>query len=50
MNEQHPRGQKVREAAFAHTSAGRVVAVGTMVLWLVTLLLIMGPSAVRGLF
>jgi len=50
MHEQHPEDQKVREAAAEHTNAGRVMAVGTVVLWLVTLLLITGPSAVRGLF
>jgi hypothetical protein len=50
MHEQHPQVQKVREAVAEHTDAGRVMAVGTVVLWLVTLLLITGPSAVRGLF
>jgi hypothetical protein len=50
MHEQHPQVQKVREAATEHTNVGRVMAVGTIVLWLVTLLLLTGPSAVRGLF
>ena len=50
MHKQHPQDQKVRETAAEHTNAGRVMAVGTVVLWLVTLLLITGPSAVRGLF
>ncbi len=49
MHEQHPQDQKVREAAAEHISVGRVMAVGTVVLWLVTLLLLTGPSAVRGL-
>lgn len=50
MHEQHPQDKKVREAAAKHTNARRVMAVGTVVLWLVTLLLITGPSAVCGLF
>jgi len=50
MYEQNPQDRKVREAAAERTNAGRVMAVGTVVLWLLTLLLITGPSAVRGLF
>ena len=50
MYEQRSQDQKVREAAAGQTNVGRVMAVGTVVLWLVTLLLVMGPSAVRGLF
>jgi hypothetical protein len=50
MYKQDSQGEKVREAAAEHTEVGRVLAVGTVLLWLVTLLLITGPSAVRGLF
>jgi hypothetical protein len=50
MDEQHPQDQKVAEAAVEDTIAGQVLAVGTVLLWLVTLLLLTGPSAVRGLF
>jgi hypothetical protein len=50
MYEQHPQDEKVRETAADQTYAGRVMAVGTVVLWLLTLLLLTGSSAVRGLF
>jgi hypothetical protein len=29
---------------------GRLVAIGVLVLWLATMLLVLGPSAVHGLF
>jgi len=50
MYEQHPQDEKVYDTAAEHTYAGRVMAVGTVVLWLLTLLLLTGPGAVRGLF
>jgi hypothetical protein len=50
MHEQHPQDQNVRGTAAEHTNVGRVMAVGTVVLWLVTLLLLTGPGSVRGLF
>ena len=50
MYEQNPRDQKLRETTAEHTYAGRVMAVGTVVLWLLTLLLLTGPGAVRGPF
>ena len=50
MYEQHPQEQKICEATTERTNVGRVLAVATVVLWLVTLLLITGTSAVRGLF
>ena len=50
MHEQYPHDQRAREATAEHTNVGRVMAVGTVVLWLATLLLITGQSAVRGLF
>jgi hypothetical protein len=50
MNQQLPQDERVRVAAAERINVGRVMAVGTVVLWLVTLLLITGPGAVRGLF
>lgn len=49
MDQRHPQDQKISVAIAEHTNAGRVMAVGTVVLWLVTLLLLTGPSALRGL-
>jgi len=50
MNQLQSPDQEIREATANTTNVGRVLAVGTVVLWLVTLLLLTGPSAVRGLF
>ena len=50
MYERDPQHESVREVAVERTYTGRVLAVGTVVLWLVTLLLISSPSAVRGIF
>ena len=38
MQEQYPQDQRIREATVERTSVGRVMAVGTVVLWLATLL------------
>ena len=50
MYEQYPPDVEVRETAAERSNAGRVMALGTVALWLLTLLLLTGPSAVRGLF
>ena len=50
MYEQDPQDEMTLVATAEHTYAGRVMAVGTVVLWLLTLLLLTGPGAVRGLF
>ena len=50
MNVQRPQDDRVREAAAERTDIGRLMAVGTVVLWLVTLLLVLGPSVLRGAF
>jgi hypothetical protein len=50
MHEQHPQDQNVSEAAAERANAGQVLAAGALVWWLITLLLISGPSAFRGLF
>ena len=50
MQEQRPQDQKVSEAVAESADFGQILAVGTVVLWLITLWLITGPSAVRGLF
>jgi len=50
MYEKYPEDVKVRETAAERTYAGRIMALGTVALWLLTLLLLTGPSAVRGLF
>ena len=49
MYARRAQDQKVCEAAEEHVDVGRVMAVGAVVLWLVELLLITGPSAFRGL-
>jgi hypothetical protein len=43
---QNPRAQ---DAPAEPTNLGRIIAVGTIVLWLATMLLVMGPAA-RGLY
>lgn len=50
MHEQYSQGQRDREETAEQTNLGRVMAVGTVVLWLATLLLITGQGALRGLF
>jgi hypothetical protein len=49
MYARRAQDQKVRKAAEEHVDVGRVMAVGTVVVWLVELLLITGPRAFRGL-
>jgi hypothetical protein len=50
MNSQRPQDERVQEAAAERTNIGRLMAVGTVVLWLVTLLLVLGPSVFRSAF
>ena len=39
-----------KTAAAEREGYGRLVAVGVVVLWLATMLLVLGPSSARGLF
>jgi hypothetical protein len=50
MNELEFRDSRPQDAAAERTQLGRVIAVGTIALWLVTMLLVMGPAAARGIF
>lgn len=50
MNEDTTQRDKTKVAAFRSDGYGRLLAVGTLVLWLATMLLLLGPSAARGLF
>jgi hypothetical protein len=49
MDELKQRPQE-KTAVAERDAYGRVVAIGVIVLWLATMLALLGPSAVRGLF
>jgi len=49
MYARRAQDQRVCEAAEEHVDVGRVMAVGTVALWLVELPLVTGSSAFRGL-
>jgi len=50
MYEQDRQQPEVKAAEAQRSSLGRVIAVGTIVLWLVTMLLLLGPAALHSLF
>jgi hypothetical protein len=50
MNESGSQDSEAQEAAEERTQLGRMIAVGTIALWLATMLLVMGPAAARGIF
>jgi hypothetical protein len=50
MDTEDRRDTPAREAVAERSNLGRIIAVGTLVLWLATMLLVMGPAAARGLF
>lgn len=44
------QGAREKVAAAERNDYGRLVAIGLVVLWLATMLVVLGPAAVRGLF
>ena len=50
MNEYGSERDRTKVAAAERPGYGRALAIGAVVVWLATMLLILGPSAARGLF
>jgi hypothetical protein len=50
MNEYASERDRDKVAAAERPVYGRALAVGAVVVWLATMLLVLGPSATRGLF
>ena len=50
MNEYSTERDRTKVAADERPMYGRALAVGAVVVWLATMLLLLGPTAVHGLF
>ena len=50
MNEYESQRDRTKVATAERPRYGRALAVGAVVVWLATMLLVLGPSATRGLF